>query len=306
VFGAAILLGGCAGGGNADAQQSQQDEQLRREASRVFSDRQDFNQIDPDQVFVAPGADGSLMTPTLSIDGEPGQTTTGASASPQAPMGTERWTTDDTGWAILLERISGPQHRQRALQRAASIARAMGRTDVRARIVSSGSAVVLGDYTGPEDERAQRDLQYVKSLSSGGARPYAMAMMVPPPLRPGSTPQFDLLVAAEELDPIYEFTLQIAAFTSEDESRRDEAERYARQLRRQGLEAFYFHGRRGSSVTVGTFAGAEFSPDADVLSPALEQLQEQFPHNLLNGEVVRDPQTGTIQTSVLVRIPRRG
>lgn len=306
MFGAAMLLGGCAGGGNTDAQQSQQDERLRREASRVFSNQPGFDRGDPARVFVEPGEDGSVMTRTLSIDGAPEGTTTGARAPIAAPTNSGARTTDDSGWAILLERISGPQHEQRAAQRAGVIARALGRSDVRTRLASSGSAVVVGGYSGPDDQRAQRDLQYVKSLSSGGTRPYAMAILVPPPLEPGSTPQYDLTNAAKSLESIFTHTLQVAVFAGDEPVRRADAERYAQQLRRRGVEAFYFHGRRVSSVTIGTFTAADFDLNTGVVSPRLDRLQEEFPHNLYNGEVQRDPQTGEPWNSALVQIPRLG
>jgi len=164
--------------------------------------------------------------------------------------------------------------------------------------------VVLGGYTSPQDERAQQDLQYVKSLTVQGTRPYAMAILVPPPVEDGSNLRHSLVEAAKQLEPIYTHTLQVAVFAGDEQTRRRDAERYCAQLRNQGHEAYYFHGRRVSSVTIGTFTRQDYDLRTGVVSARLDRLQEQFPHNLYNGEVQRDPQTRDIWNSALVEIPR--
>ncbi|MFG0293694.1 MAG: hypothetical protein ACIAQF_04075 [Phycisphaerales bacterium JB065] len=279
---------------------------IRREAPGVFRGQGSFEQSDRSRVFEEPGPDAGLMTQPLSIDGGATPGTTGAREPITGQSRPVSTTGGDSGWAILLERVAGEQHAQRAAQRAALIGRALGRTDVRTRQVSSGSAVVLGSYPDPEDQRAQSDLDYIKSLTVQGTRPYAMALLVPPPLKPGSTPQYDLTKVVKTLEDVYTHTLQVAVFAGDESVRRADAERYAQQLRREGVEAFYYHGRRVSSVTIGTFTARDFDLDTGYVSPRLERLQERYPHNLYNGEVLRDQQTGEPWNSALVQIPRVG
>lgn len=304
MFGYGSTLVGCSSSAGESAQEAAQRERLRAEAPGVF-DSGSSGRADSARVFADPEATGEApMTQALSIDGT-GAPTTGA----RAPVSTQRTTStgsDPDGWAILLERISGPSHEQRARERASVIARALRRSDVRSRAVSSGSAVVMGGYTGPDDERAQRDLEYVKSLVSGGVRPYAMAILVPPPVEQGDNTRYSLVEAAKGMEPIFTHTLQVAVFAGDEAQRRADAERYTQQLRRQGQEAYYFHGRRVSSVTIGAFTSRDFDLNTGVVSARLEKLQEEFPHNLYNGEIQRDRETGDPWNSALVLIPRAG
>lgn len=306
LFGWALTAVGCSGGGGESAQEAADRARIRGEASRVFADNRAFDNADTARVFADPAEAGEApMTQPLSIDGSGAPATTGA----RAPITTERTPSpgsDPDGWSIVLERIGGPSHAERARERASVIARALGRSDVRARTVGSGSAVVLGGYNGPEDPRAQRDLEYVKSLTSGGARPYAMAILVPPPVEQGDNTRYSLVEAAKGMEPIYTHTLQVAVYAGDEERRRSDAERYTTQLRRQGHEAYFFHGRRVSSVTIGAFTSRDFDLDTGVVSARLEKLQEEFPHNLYNGEIQRDPETGDAWNSALVEIPRAG
>lgn len=279
---------------------------IRREASGVFGGQGGFEQSDGSRVFEEPGSNTGLMTQPLSIDGGATPGTTGAREPITGQSRPVSTTGGDSGWAILLERVAGEDHAQRASQRAAVLGRALGRTDVRTRQVSSGSAVVLGSYSDPDDQRAQHDLEYVKSLTLQGTRPFAMALLVPPPLKPGSTPQYDLTRVAKTLEDVYTHTLQVAVFAGDEGVRRADAERYAQQLRREGVEAFYFHGRRVSSVTIGTFTAHDFDLDTGYISPRLERLRERYPYNLYNGEVQREQRTGEPWNSALVKIPRVG
>lgn len=311
LFGVASLTLGCAGG-QAAPQDRAQDSRLRSEASRVFANQQGFDSEDPSRIFGDGGE--APMTRTLSIDGSAPDPRLSQGRDPitatTARRNRDQTSEPDTtaligGWSILLERFTGPAHETRAQERAAVLARSLGRSDVRVRNVSSGSAVVVGGYEGPNDQRAQRDLQYVKSLVSQGERPYALAILVPPPVvDTGTNPRHSLLVMAKGLEPIYTHTLQVAVFAGDENTRRAQAERHCARLRNEGHEAFYYHGPRASSVTIGTFTARDFNMNTGEVSARLERLREQFPHNLYNGGVQRDEQTGEAWNSALVEIPR--
>jgi hypothetical protein len=109
------------------------------------------------------------------------------------------------------------------------------------------------------------------------------------------------------------YTLQIGYFEDPNDPAlaRQTAEQWAGQLRSQGTAAYYFHGPNRSMVTVGVFpANAASVSETGVVtySPAVRQLQQQFPHNLYNGNTIRvklrDGRT-IDQPSFLVRIPSR-
>lgn len=304
LFGVSVVLSACASG-DGSSQDAARRAELREQAPRVFAEQPAPDSTDAARVF-ADGS-GAPMTRTLSIDGseELLPPPPRPSARPAETTPSEVLTNAGAGWSIVLERFSGAQHQARAQERAASIGRALGRSDIRVRQVSSGSAVVMGSYAAPDDDRAQRDLQYVKSLSVQGERPYSMAMLVPPPVNEvGSNPRHSLVTVGRTLDPSFTHTLHIAVFGGEEADRRSRAEQFAARLRRDGHEAYYYHGRRVSSVTVGTFTRRDFDLETGRVSAKLEAVRQQFPHTLLNGEIQRAPVTGEVQNSSLVEIPK--
>jgi hypothetical protein len=183
-----------------------------------------------------------------------------------------------------------------------------------------GSVVVaFGQYSGPEDRAAQRDLARLRDMELEGGKPFAGAVLVPPPFEslPGSIPEFDLngVKRARGKDALY--TLQVAIYTrlntnapkpEELAEFRKAAERAVVELRRGGDEAYYYHGPRGSTVTVGVFGPRDHDP----LKPgsdsfALLETRRKHPLNLVNGAQFltrsRGQEKARPQPSFLVPIP---
>ncbi len=209
----------------------------------------------------------------------------------------------DGGWGILLESYSGSGHVQRARQRRDQVARSLGREDVTVQTRSRGSAVVLGSYAGPDDPRAQRDLEWVQSVVAGGRRPYERSYLAPPPPPPadlGNIPELNLLSAKRLAGPDALYTFQVGVFES---SRRERAKRaaeaYALELRRQGEMAFYYHGPTKSMVTIGIFGKRAYDTRAQRVSLEVQALQRRFPQNVMMPEP-----DGPAQPSMLVLIPK--
>jgi hypothetical protein len=89
---------------------------------------------------------------------------------------------------------------------------------------------------------------------------------------------------------------------------RKRAEEAVVSLRREGEEAFYYHGPRGSMVTVGVFG----PKDLDVTKPgresfALREARRKFPFNLVNGAQLlvktKTQQSQSAQPSFVLQIP---
>ncbi len=184
-----------------------------------------------------------------------------------------------------------------------------------------GNAVVVayGAYEGPDDAAAQRDLQRIRSMEIDGARPFENATLSPPPFKAltGGIPQFNLATLKQSRGKNAVYTLQVAMYTrlgtnvvSAEDLRlcREKAEEAVVELRREGEEAFYFHGPHGSMVTVGVFN----TKDHDESKPsfesfALNEARRKHPMNLVNGAPLMERSRGQVepkpQRSFLVPIP---
>ena len=83
------------------------------------------------------------------------------------------------------------------------------------------------------------------------------------------------------------------------------------QMRREGEEAYYFHGPRRSMVTIGLFDETEYdtkAPGKPKQSKRLLDLRKAHPYNLVNGQGMRvkikgQKGEGDISPSFLVNVP---
>lgn len=114
------------------------------------------------------------------------------------------------------------------------------------------------------------------------------------------------------------YTLQVAVFDEKyPDGRFAGAEQYARQLREDGQDAYFYHGPHRSMVTIGLW-GREQAFETkenprlpgtfvDVYASHVRELQKEYPHNLLNGYTLMQGVAGeeekVEQPSRLVRIP---
>jgi len=232
----------------------------------------------------------------------------------------------DYDWSIVIATFNGPRHAEFAALGAEKVRTETDLRDIRVqRRGEQQSAVVLGRYTTPADPRAQRDLKRVRETEVDGGTPFAGAFVgPPPPPRPDQLGAYDLRRVALA-QPNAAYSLQIGIYRLTDQSaaptpeeRRElhrAAEAAVRDLRAEGVEAFYQHGPGGSNVAVGLFTEEEhrLTPGRPPIeSDRLKRMRERFPHLLLNGQgqrrIVRTP-TGQaverpLEPSVLVRVPR--
>lgn len=226
------------------------------------------------------------------------------------------------GWSVLILGLKGDLD-ARATQNVLKSVRASGVPEATVRTQGEGSAIVAGSFDSPSDPQAQQLLKRVKDITVDGQRPYAGAYLVPPQasIIKGSVPEWDLRNARQRFGRDIEYTLQINIYTnpsgrptaSELKEFRKAAEDAARSLRRDGVEAYYYHDNAGSTVTVGLFTQQEID-DGFSLRPGagkgLRDLQQKFPHGLVNGAGVKEKGTDSkgrptenLRPSFLVRVP---
>jgi hypothetical protein len=192
-----------------------------------------------------------------------------------------------------------------------------------------GEKLVLayGRYTGPNAPDAQADLERIRSLEINGGRPFQSAMLAPPEnAGVGSIPEFDLRNCKKIYGADALYTLQVGVYARTDrkpptqgdlQDFRRLAEEAVVRLRREGEEAFYYHGPNMSMVTVGVFDADAIEQDPlgapAIASPAVQALRQKHPYNLVNGGAYKvrvrgvpenDPAAWRVQASLLVEIPK--
>ena len=178
-----------------------------------------------------------------------------------------------------------------------------------ARIERRGGArlICVGAFDDPTSKAAQSEFRRVRELEHAGTRPFALAIMQPPevdagvPETAGRLAAYDLRNVRAQRGPDALYTLQVGVYGLPPTERRlptpaelaqfrKAAEEAAVRLRAEGDEAYFHHGARSSSVTVGVFGKNDHDPVnmPGIESELLRAARAKFPHNLFNGAALRE------------------
>jgi pimeloyl-ACP methyl ester carboxylesterase len=224
-------------------------------------------------------------------------------------------------WSIVLVAMRGAEAGQAAALALDKVRRVGGLAEAYVERRGASVVVAYGRYDSPMSRAAQEDLARVRGMVVDGERPFAGAVLAPPPMEGmrGSIPEYDLAGVREAMNAGQAklYTLQIGVYTadagreptaSELTQIRRAAEAAAVALRREGEEAFYFHGPRRSMVTIGVFTEQEIPATGRPMgSIRLREAQRKHPNHLVNGQgaMVRvgGQREGRLQESRVVEIP---
>ena len=234
-------------------------------------------------------------------------------------------------WVIVLGAFSGDDQDQLAQEALAKITSQTPLSGARLIKKEKGTVIEYGRFKDPADPEAKAELQRIRETRIGDSTPMDRAFFAPPQGITGALPQYDLrnwkqdALAGKAL-----YTLQIAAYGRDDNKPptakesaqfREAAEKAAAQLRREGDQAFYYHGPTLSLVTIGLFGESdlklpikgEHGVEPGFQSPRITDLQKRYPNNLLNGKGIRETVKTTdgkvaskLQASRLVALPKEG
>lgn len=214
-------------------------------------------------------------------------------------------------WAIPLERFSGGNRHAQARLLMQQISRQARQVDLWIEDFDGMSTVYAGRFDSANDPRARQMLERVRETEIEGTQPFAHAHLEP---LVGQDRRAGDALDLRQYSGYY--TLQVAFFDDAyPGDRRDAAVDYARELREQGHQAYYYHGPNRSLVTVGLFTYQEafitaddpLSPGArvDAYSQRVLDLQKEFPRNIANGYELIERVDGEVvgaQRSTLVRV----
>ncbi len=261
----------------------------------------------------APASPSPLEVPDAPLGATPSVASGEGAASPTLPAGSKDWTIVIAGFDKVTE----------VPQATAALARVRAQPGLGAAFLEErGKAVVIafGKYPSLDAPAARADLDRIRGLSVEGSMPFAGAMLAPPifDALPGTIPEYDLRNAkAQAGADKASYTLQVGVYCRLDDQEpsakelaefRKAAEKAAVDMRRQGEQAFYFHGPRRSMVTVGLFGVDDYDlRQSRLRSPAIARLMERFPHNLVNGAGVKRKRAGQAEAvmdpSFVVAVP---
>ncbi len=225
-------------------------------------------------------------------------------------------------WGIVLATFSAEGHQAAAARTVAQLPDIDPRlAEARVYPASKGTLVVYGRYGAATDADAQRDLEWVKSLTVNNRPAFPLAMLTRvKSLHSGPLDPMDLMSARKRfprVDPLY--TLEVGVWGDFEsgaltrEQVHAATERYARELRGRGFEAYFYHDddKGLSIVTVGLFDHRAIDTRTGFYTPAVEALLREFPAHLVNGAELREPidsrhpSRGTrVQRPMLVHVPK--
>jgi len=238
-------------------------------------------------------------------NGQPSSSTTNQSAPADAP------------WTIVLATFGSKNHQQIAEKFRANLLQVSSMTGFLITSRSDRSIIHYGHYPTPDSPNAKSDLQRIHAITIDGRTPFARAFpSIVQPSDQGSYPQFNLVSLWKQFpraSAIY--SLQIGFYTFDNQQSetiaRQTAEKAVAQLRAAGEQAFYYHARTMSIVTVGIFFPQSVDPVTGY-APEIRQLQKKYPDNLADGKQLIETERlpggksrRNIQSSFLINVPKQ-
>ncbi|MDZ4755397.1 MAG: hypothetical protein SGJ11_13000 [Phycisphaerae bacterium] len=232
----------------------------------------------------------------------PGKNPAGArpGSAPDAASESTATIEDGPTWSVLLMTFVGDNHAQSAIAARDQIAaRVPQLREAFVRRVPQGSVLLVGAFTGPTDAAAQAKLKEVKQIIVDGQRAFPSVMLTRTTTDTRPPGPFDVRKLREHFPDVHPlYSLQVAAWSTFGEKTlsrteiRASAERYCKELRAKGFEAWVHHDdNTGTSVvTVGHFDHTAYDSKSTLFAPEVEILMKKFPRNLVNGGEVLIPE----------------
>jgi len=264
------------------------------------------------------GASSTLFGDGDEVMVDPTTRELGVGVTPRRGNQSTSATQEEGRWSVVLMTLAGEAHEINAKGMLRSITQQY--PDLRkafTRRTERGSAVWFGHFEGPTTIAAKTALERVQAKKSQGrpAFPRAFLSVLPDESPVGQLDLRRARIMFPGVNPLY--TLQIAAWGTFGgtevswKSVKEDAERYAAQLRRQGHQAWYYHDpvTELSVVTIGVFDRRAYDAQSTLFSPEVELLRRKFPQHLINGEEVQvelkpgDPRSRVPQECRLVVVP---
>ena len=217
--------------------------------------------------------------------------------------------TRQANWAILIAGFEGDDRNKQARRLIRDLETQAHLPDLWMEDGPNQAQVYRGRYESPDASTAPSDLRQTRMVRLDGELAFSSARLVPlgafSPHSPGTFGHTDDLDLHRYMGM---YSLQIGYYDEQGgKDFRNATEQAAKTLRKDGEEAYYYHGPNRSMVTIGLFTDADFAQEGvqRVYGPRMKSLQEKYPYNLGNGRTVIEKVNGNVigeQPSFLVRV----
>lgn len=209
-------------------------------------------------------------------------------------------------WSILLASFVGMDQQKQAQDMIEQLNK-LNVNDVWLAEEDGYTHVYRGKFNDPTKPEVESALRQSRMIKLGDDRPFASARLV------AARPALEISASDMDLKRYRDqglYSLQVAVYDdTAGTNYKQLAEEAAANLRKDGDQAYYYHGKFRSMVTVGIFtydeAWTRRIKVSDMYSPTVLKLQEKYPYNLFNGRTVIekvDGQKVREQPSFLVQI----
>ncbi|MEM1211107.1 MAG: hypothetical protein AAGI68_02310 [Planctomycetota bacterium] len=208
-------------------------------------------------------------------------------------------------WAIALDRFEGANRFRDAYRLVRRLNRESDLGDLWYADNGQASTVYHGRFRSPRLPDAEAALRQVRQARLDGDRPFADSTFVDVTGAREATNTDDPKDLRQHAGF---YSLQIGYYDPDFGSGfREAAEEAAATLREDGVEAYFYHGKNISMVTVGLFTADDFVFRQGVrgYGPRIRMTQDEFPLHTANGRsvIVRKDGREDKLRSNLVRVP---
>ena len=209
-------------------------------------------------------------------------------------------------WSILLASFAGMDQQKQAQDMVEQL-KALNVTDVWMADEDGYTHVYRGKFNDPTKPEVESALRQSRMIKLGDDRPFGSARLV------AAQPALEISTSEMDLKRYRDqglYSLQVAVF---DDTAGPNYQQYAQEaavnFRKDGDQAYFYHGKFRSMVTIGIFtydqAWTKRMSVSDMYSPTILNLQKKYPFNLFNGRTIIEKVDGKKvreQPSFLVQI----
>ncbi|MCK4872736.1 MAG: hypothetical protein KAS72_08440 [Phycisphaerales bacterium] len=198
------------------------------------------------------------------------------------------------GWSIAIATFSQANHEAAAAQVRDTLAAVHGLRDAWIDTEEDHTILFFGRY--PSRQEAAGELERIRHIRIDNRQPFILAFLVPPSSEMPAlgNPAYSLGHVRElHGEGVRLYTVEVGVYDDPDrELAMRSAEEAVAVYRRNGEQAFFYHGPHRSSVTIGVLEDSQVDLSAPGFGPLVRELRLRHPYRAVNGKRIRIKEMG--------------